>query len=92
MTNLSAHVDDFGAMAKSMQAVNAAMGTKYMWGLDGMKLKDLDEGVATHVFSAFDPTIAEQNGEEVYPWATNKVSADMLWKLSERLVGQEFCY
>ncbi|RMJ15026.1 hypothetical protein CDV36_005317 [Fusarium kuroshium] len=90
-TKLTAHVDDFEAMAKNMQAVDAAMGTKYMWGLDEMKLKDLDEGVATHVFAAFDPTIAEQNGvylndcrvadpykEEVYPWATSKVSADML--------------
>ncbi|RTE77774.1 hypothetical protein BHE90_007754 [Fusarium euwallaceae] len=96
-TKLTAHVDDFEAMAKNMQAVDAAMGTKYMWGLDGMKLKDLDEGVATHVFAAFDPTIAEQNGvylndcrvadpykEEVYPWATSKVSADMIWKLSEK--------
>ncbi|EWZ27939.1 short-chain dehydrogenase [Fusarium oxysporum Fo47] len=104
ITNLSAHVDDFTALLKSMQDVDVVMGTKYMWGLDGVKMKDLNEGVATHVFAAFDPTI-EQNGvylndchvadpykEEVYPWATSDVSAEMLWQLSEKLVGQKFEY
>ncbi|UPK96979.1 hypothetical protein LCI18_007914 [Fusarium solani-melongenae] len=104
-TNLSSNVDDFAAMVKGMRAADIAMGTKYMWGLDGVKMKDMDEGVATHVFAAFDPTIGEHNGaylndcqiadpykEEVYPWATSKVSADMLWKLSEKLVKEEFSY
>ncbi|RSL67597.1 hypothetical protein CEP53_002949 [Fusarium sp. AF-6] len=103
--NFSSEVDDLAAMAKSMNIVDVTMGTKHMRGLGAIKRKNLDEGVATHVFAAFDPTIAEHNGaylndchvadpykEEVYPWATSKVSADMLWKLSEKLVGQEFCY
>ncbi|KAM0554923.1 hypothetical protein ACHAPJ_006659 [Fusarium lateritium] len=67
--------------------------------------KDLDEGVATHMFAAFDPTMAEKNWaylndgrvadpyqEEVYPWATSEANAEMLWKLSEKLVGQVFDY
>ncbi|KAJ4252298.1 hypothetical protein NW762_010895 [Fusarium torreyae] len=105
MTNLAAHADDFTAFVTSMQDVDAVLGTKYMEGFDNVKLKDLDEGVATHVFAAFDPTIAEKNGaylndcrvadphkEEVYPWATSDASAEMLWKLSEKLVRQEFDY
>ncbi|RSL90360.1 hypothetical protein CEP51_000754 [Fusarium floridanum] len=65
-TKLTAHVDDF-----------EAMGTKYMWGLDGMKLKDLDEGNGVYLN---DCRVADPYKEEVYPWATGKVSADMLWK------------
>jgi hypothetical protein len=68
-----------------------------------VRYKDLDQGASTHVFAAFDQDVAKHNGaylnhcrladpyvEEVWPWATSKVSADMLWKLSEKLVGQEF--
>ncbi|EIT76353.1 dehydrogenase [Aspergillus oryzae 100-8] len=66
---------------------------------------DLDQGAATHVFAAFDTSIAERNGaflsdchvadpdkEEVYSWATSKVDAERLWRMSERLVSQEFKY
>jgi NAD(P)-dependent dehydrogenase (short-subunit alcohol dehydrogenase family) len=104
-TNLAAHAaDNMDAFVKGFEAADAKMGNKWM--LDHqVRYKDLDEGAATHVFAAFDHGIAKNNGaflnhcrvadplaEEVYPWATDKPSATMLWKLSEKLVGQEFNY
>jgi NAD(P)-dependent dehydrogenase (short-subunit alcohol dehydrogenase family) len=106
MTNLSAHgADDLGAFAADLTEMDKLYGNKWMWGMEDMFYKDLDQGVATHVFAAFEPGIADQNGaflsdchvadprkEEVYPWATSKVDAERLWKLSETLVGQRFGY
>ncbi|KAK8102449.1 hypothetical protein PG984_015595 [Apiospora sp. TS-2023a] len=65
-----------------------------------------DEAVAVYVVTAFDQDIAsEHNGayffdsrpanpwtETVKPWATSSVEAERLWKLSERLVAQDFQY
>ncbi|ROT41097.1 retinol dehydrogenase 13, partial [Sodiomyces alkalinus F11] len=64
-----------------------------------------DEGTATHVYASFDPEIAAHNGsyledcqlanlwdDSVKPWATSSTEAERLWKLSEKLVGQEFNY
>ncbi|KXG49924.1 Short-chain dehydrogenase/reductase SDR [Penicillium griseofulvum] len=80
-------------------------GNKWIFGMDEIYFKDFDQGVATHVFAAFDNSIAEHNGsflndcrladpdqEEVYSWATSKRDAERLWALSEKLVGQEFKY
>lgn len=36
--------------------------------------------------------IADPWTDTVKPWATDKVEAEKLWKLSEKLVGQEFSY
>ena len=36
--------------------------------------------------------MANQYEDEVMPWATNEIEADKTWKLSEKLVGQEFAY
>ncbi|KAI8314376.1 Short-chain dehydrogenase TIC 32 [Colletotrichum sp. SAR11_240] len=109
-TNLlsAAHgADDIPALLESLRRVDAVMGTKYLWGMGGIAPKDMDQGVATHVYAAFDQELLrqERNGEylnhcrvadpyeeEVYCWATSKVDADMLWRLSEKLVGQEFAY
>lgn len=40
----------------------------------------------------FDCHAADPWTETVKPWATSPVEAERLWKLSERLVGQEFHY
>ncbi|KAJ4178361.1 hypothetical protein NW767_014883 [Fusarium falciforme] len=104
-TNLAAHeADNLAAFVKDFQAADARIGTKWMFNPD-VRYKDLDEGSATHVYAAFDKGIAKNNGaylnhcrladpfaEEVWPWVTCKASAEMLWKLSEKLVGQEFTY
>ncbi|KAG7151005.1 Short-chain dehydrogenase TIC 32 like protein [Verticillium longisporum] len=108
MTDLvSHHTGPFDDFVEDLRQADARIGTRFMWGFEktGGNFKDLDEGVATHVFAAFDPTIAKNNGgyfddcqladpfkEQVYPWATSKPDAEMLWTLSEKLVGQEFRY
>ncbi|GAQ10127.1 short-chain dehydrogenase TIC 32, chloroplastic [Aspergillus lentulus] len=105
-TNLSAHgMDDLASFSADLTEMDNLYGNKSLWGMAEMKIKDLDQGVATHVFAAFDTGIAEHNGaflsdchvadpdlEEVYSWATSKVDAERLWSLSEKLVGQEFKY
>ncbi|KAF9877236.1 short-chain dehydrogenase reductase family [Colletotrichum karsti] len=96
-TNLADHIEDFD----SLKAHDISMGNKYMW--SEFKAKTPDQGIATHVYAAFAPGLEDLNGkyfndcrladqykEEVYPWATDKIDADRLWKLSEKLVGQEF--
>ncbi|KZL74604.1 short-chain dehydrogenase/reductase family [Colletotrichum tofieldiae] len=98
-TNLSNHIDNFD----SGRAQDINMGTKFMW--TDFNPKTEDQGVATHVFTAFNPDLKEFNGqffndcrvadqynEEIYPWANNKIDADRLWQLSEKLVGEEFSY
>ncbi|KAK1978951.1 short chain dehydrogenase [Colletotrichum cereale] len=105
-TNLAAHgAQDFPAFLDSLRKADVLAGSKYMWGMEDIKPKDFDQGVSTHVFAAFAPELKENNGEfltdcriadpwkeEVFPWAKSKVDADMLWALSEKLVGQEFRY
>ncbi|QPH15618.1 hypothetical protein C2857_000074 [Epichloe festucae Fl1] len=69
------------------------------------KWKSADQGAATHVFAAFEPSLKDNNGaylenshvadpnvETVKPWGTSPTEAKRLWKLSEKLVGQEFKY
>ncbi|KAK1968046.1 short-chain dehydrogenase/ reductase [Colletotrichum sublineola] len=100
LTNLGTHLDSFD----SLRVEEISMGTKFMWTSD-FNLKTVDQGVATHVFTAFNPGLKEFNGqffndcrvadqskEEIYPWANNKIDADRLWKLSEELVGEKFSY
>ena len=66
-------------------------------------LKTPSKGAATHMYAAFDPTLRQHNGaylcdsqvhplEKVRPWARDPIEAEMLWKLSEDIVGQTFQY
>lgn len=107
-TNLASHeADNMAAFVEDLMEAQRIYGNKSMWGFDGVRRKDLDQGVSTHVLAAFNTTvcspasngafltdchIADPYKEEVYPWATSKVEADKLWKLSEELVQQEFSY
>ncbi|GLB06432.1 hypothetical protein AtubIFM57258_001740 [Aspergillus tubingensis] len=67
--------------------------------------KSMSQGVATHVFAAFHPSISasENNGsfvqdcavakpEEVRSWARDLIEAGRLWKLTEDIVGEAFEY
>lgn len=36
--------------------------------------------------------VADPQVETVMPWATHPCEAERLWKLSEKLVGQDFTY
>ncbi|KAJ5158292.1 uncharacterized protein N7500_007943 [Penicillium coprophilum] len=86
-----------------LRAVDKFLGNKEGW-MD-FKPKSPQEGAATHVYAAFEPTIRVHNGaylqdshvadpwtETVKPWATDKLEAERLWRLSEKLVGQKFRY
>lgn len=104
LTNLSAHgASDFAAFAKDLTEMDNIYGNKWGTGMAAMHYKDNDQGASTHVFASFDPNLGEHNGaflndcrladaekEEVYPWATSKIDALRLWKVSEELVGQQF--
>ncbi|KAF1352767.1 NAD(P)-binding protein, partial [Lizonia empirigonia] len=67
-----------------------------------LDVKTLDECSATHVVAAFDPRLdVEYNGvyledgnlsDNLLSTATNPADVEKLWKLSEKLVGQEFAY
>lgn len=101
-TNLGAHID-WESSDDTLKDADAQMGNKYMW--SDLQFKNIDEGTATHVYTAFAPGLEEHNGayfqdcrladqyeDEVFPWATDRVEADRLWQVSEKLVGQKFAY
>ncbi|POR37699.1 Retinol dehydrogenase 14 [Tolypocladium paradoxum] len=103
-TGLSAHLDfsatgDFAELHKLDQTQGNAEG------FEAFNFINPEQGAATHVFAAFDPSLKDHNGayllecrladpyvDTVKPWATSSIEADRLWKLSEKLVGQEFSY
>jgi hypothetical protein len=104
-TSLSAHgVSDLASFAADLTKMDM-YGNKWGCGMGELHFKDPDQSVDTHVFASLDMSIVGQNGafmsdyhitdqtkEEVYPWATNKIDAERLWKLSEKLVGRVFSY
>ncbi|XWW95270.1 hypothetical protein V2A60_003225 [Cordyceps javanica] len=98
-TNLGNHVEEFD----SLRDADRALGNKEGWA--DFKWKTADQGAATHVYAAFAPNLNDHNGgylensriadpcvETVKPWATSSIEAERLWKLTEKLVGQEFQY
>jgi NAD(P)-dependent dehydrogenase (short-subunit alcohol dehydrogenase family) len=57
-TNLSAHgMDDLASFSADLTEMDNLYGNKSLWGMAEMKIKDLDQGVATHVFAAFDTVL-----------------------------------
>lgn len=104
LTNLGAHLDWAGGVMQEMKSLDQALGNREGWEAD-FAWKTPDQGAATHVFAAFHPDVKAHNGaylqdahvadpwtEVVKPWGTSAVDAERLWKLSEKLVGQEFSY
>ncbi|GAB1317799.1 Short-chain dehydrogenase [Madurella fahalii] len=102
MTNLGVHLD-WSADVESLREADKVMGNREGW--EDFKIKNEDQGIATHVLAAFHPSLEDHNGafledahvadpwvETVKPWATSPVEAERLWKLSEKLVGQQFSY
>ncbi|KAI0190901.1 hypothetical protein EV127DRAFT_388241 [Xylaria flabelliformis] len=101
-TNLFTHLG--AAEIEEMRALDRTMGNPHGWASTWTTLTP-DEGVSTYVYAAFDPNLTSYNGaylERCSPadpntttlrsWATSSVEAEMLWKLSEKLVGQTFSY
>ena len=62
--------------------------------------KTLEQGSATTVVAAFDPSIVSDNGSYLKDsciagaadFAKDEKSAEDLWKLSEELVGEKFAF
>lgn len=99
LTNLSNHLDvqkDFAELFAFDREIGAPQGD---W--TDFPFKTPTQGVATHVFAAFDPSLQESNGryledvhlqdlDDMFPHAIGIREATKLWKLSEKLVGQTF--
>ncbi|KAK4239372.1 hypothetical protein C8A03DRAFT_42982 [Achaetomium macrosporum] len=103
-SNLLAHLDVAAAM-EDMWPPDRTMGNQWGWDKDLYEFKTADGGVATHVFGAFHPLVEGHNGaylldahvadpytDTYASWARDPIEADKLWRLSEKLVGQEFAY
>ncbi|KAK0610130.1 hypothetical protein B0T17DRAFT_501023 [Bombardia bombarda] len=102
LTNLGNGLD-FEADFSEMKRLDKALGNKEGW--KEFDFKDHQQGAATHVYAAFEPSLKDHNGaylqdsqvtdpyvQTVKSWITSKVEADQLWKLSEKLVGETFSY
>ncbi|RPD54320.1 NAD(P)-binding protein [Lentinus tigrinus ALCF2SS1-7] len=100
MTNLGRFIDpdDFAAL----NALDKALGNKEAEGVE-YSWKSISQGTATHVVAAFDPKLDGYNGaylqdcqrapdEDTKAYALEQESAARLWKVSEKLVDQTFCY
>jgi NAD(P)-dependent dehydrogenase (short-subunit alcohol dehydrogenase family) len=87
---------DFAALKALDKEIGHPLGEE---GAD-FDLKNVDEGTATHVVAAFDTRLDAFNGvylengniSDVFPTAKKPEDVEKLWKLSEKLVGQEFPY
>ncbi|KAH8895933.1 NAD(P)-binding protein [Thozetella sp. PMI_491] len=102
-TALGSHLD-WNDAYPGLMAADKALGNAEGWNIE-FKYKSQQRGIATHVYAAFEPSLKEHNGtylqdsriadpltDTVKPWATSPVEAERLWKISEKLVGQEFPY
>ncbi|KAH6958062.1 hypothetical protein DER45DRAFT_484173 [Fusarium avenaceum] len=100
-TSLGSHLDGL----ESLVEADRALGDPWGW-VDWSSVPvSAEVGAATHAFAAFDPDLKGHNGayllecrladpftDTVRPWATSSTEAELLWKLSEKLVGQKFSY
>ncbi|KFY22739.1 hypothetical protein V493_06359 [Pseudogymnoascus sp. VKM F-4281 (FW-2241)] len=101
-TNLGSHLD-WSVAGDGLRAADRVLGNREGWA--EFNIKPLERGVATHIYASFDPELEAHNGaylidshvadplvDTVKPWATSSFEAERLWKLSEKLVGEEFAY
>ncbi|KAI1384514.1 NAD(P)-binding protein [Hypoxylon trugodes] len=88
----------------ALMAADKALGNPQGWATS-FTFKSQQRGVASHIFASFAPNLKEHNGkyildsrigdpwkDTIKPWATSSLEAERLWKLSEKLVDQEFSY
>ncbi|KAF5241660.1 hypothetical protein SNK03_011758 [Fusarium graminearum] len=100
---LETSLGDHLANLDSLVEADRAIGDPWGW-VDWSTVPVTAEvGAATHVFAAFDPDLKDHNGaylldcrladpftDTVRPWATSSTEAELLWRLSEKMVGQKF--
>ncbi|KAJ5890931.1 uncharacterized protein N7473_007159 [Penicillium subrubescens] len=68
--------------------------------LEMPKEKNIEQGCATTLAAVLDPALDDQSGsflndcnpEKVLDYASDASNADKLWTLSEKIVGEIFCY
>ncbi|KAJ5180480.1 hypothetical protein N7492_003690 [Penicillium capsulatum] len=103
-TNLGNHLDWEKEDMDGLLSTDRLLGNREGW-RSGFNPKTLDQGVATHIYASFDLSVKATNGaylidshvadpllDTVKAWATSGFEAERLWRLSERLVAQEFPY
>ncbi|KAI9369638.1 putative short-chain dehydrogenase [Aspergillus egyptiacus] len=101
-TNLGNHLD-WSVQFGELNNADKSLGNREGW--KEFDAKPLERGAATHVYAAFDPCLKPNNGaylidchvadplaDTVKSWAVSSFEAERLWRLSEKLVGQEFSY
>ncbi|KAJ5183260.1 hypothetical protein N7492_000876 [Penicillium capsulatum] len=101
-TNLGNHLD-WSVELDELRNADKSLGNPEGW--RDFEAKPLERGAATHIYAAFDPCLKAKNGaylidchvsdplvDTVLPWATHSFEAERLWRLSEKLVRQEFPY
>ncbi|ROT38027.1 NAD(P)-binding protein [Sodiomyces alkalinus F11] len=101
-TGLGTHLD-FAKESQDIVSIHKRLGNPEAW--TQTEFISAERGTATHVFAAFAPSLKDHNGaylldsrvadpfgDEVMAWATSKIEAERLWKLSEKLVGQKFSF
>ncbi|KAK5997384.1 Short-chain dehydrogenase/reductase prx1 [Cladobotryum mycophilum] len=104
LTNLASDLD-LEADFELLRALDKVQGHPQGWA-ESYHFSTPDEGSATYVYAAFDTEVTKNNGafltecrvadpwkgDTILSFATSHVDAERLWKLSEKLVGQEFSY
>lgn len=96
LTNLGRSVGDVDWT--DLRALQRENGVELTW--EGT-FKTSSQGTATHISTAFDPSIADHSGEYMLDghlaasnnfksWAIDKTNAAKLWELSEKIVGEKF--
>lgn len=86
------------------EAIDKDVGNVEGWS-EAFDFKTLQQGVATHVYAAFEPSLKDHNGaycqdahiadptvDTIKSYATSNIDAERLWRLSEKLAGQTFEY
>ncbi|KAH7040044.1 uncharacterized protein B0I36DRAFT_280376 [Microdochium trichocladiopsis] len=107
MSNLIRHLDlsENGDALPSLRAADERLGTPASIPNLNIPFRDEETVIATHVLVSFSDDIrpfngqhfttcavAQQDRDEVLPWANNAIEAERLWRLSEDLVGEKFAY
>ncbi|PSR87318.1 putative short-chain dehydrogenase [Coniella lustricola] len=107
-TQLGAHFADISVEIQDMIVLDRELGNieANLFASNAFQPKTLDVGASTLVTAAFSPDFKDGNGGFVHDnqledlantwyvkvWARDDFEAERLWKLSEKLVGQEFGY
>ncbi|KAL9107384.1 MAG: hypothetical protein Q9187_008435, partial [Circinaria calcarea] len=85
----------------SLNELDKQIGDPLGW--SGFEWLTPNQGVATHVFAAFSPSIVDHNGaylekcdvkplDDIYPWGLGDREARKMWEWSEKLLKQKFEY